>query len=306
LTRKALALHRQQLEPDDPKIIQDMFLLGQLLFCADKLGEAEDVMRTTFEMYSNVHSRDHTNRRIVLCVLANVLDSQGKADEAIALMRQNLEPFDDLTWFQTAVLLLKNGREQEYRQQCHEFLKRAAGTKSFVLADKSAKISLLLPVEGNDFQQACQLADFAATASDEWMLPWARLVKALAEYRRGDFDSASAWANRAISTHQIGNQGRAAAWLIEAAANARLNRVESARSALAKAEQLFDSRRRDVAFAFRLADWFIVEQLRAEVAELLGVTELQPPTNLKLQPPGSHTPTTDNGIEDSPRRKTDL
>ena len=45
--------------------------------------------------------------------------------------------------------------------------------------DKAAKVSPLLPVDRADLDRACQLADFAATATERnSFLGWARFCKA--------------------------------------------------------------------------------------------------------------------------------
>ncbi len=127
------------------------------------------------------------------------------------------------------------GRYDEYRQHCHRFLERASGTREFGVADKAAKAALLLPVDGDDFDRACQLADFAATAQPASLLPWVRFGKALAEYRRGHFESAIDWADRAVSSSDERTApAQAGDYFIQACAYSQLRRIELARAALAK------------------------------------------------------------------------
>jgi Flp pilus assembly protein TadD len=55
LIREALALHRQVLESDHPKIAGDLNLLGQCLLKRGKFEEAETVLRQTLELHARVH-----------------------------------------------------------------------------------------------------------------------------------------------------------------------------------------------------------------------------------------------------------
>jgi tetratricopeptide (TPR) repeat protein len=173
--------------------------------------------------------------------------------------------------FSLAIALLKAGREAEYRSHCHAFLERAVASGQFTAADKAAKAALLLPVVGADFDRACELADFAATATEpDWLVPWLTVVKSLAEYRRGRFDSANEWAQRATSAVDAPAERKAGAWIVQAMAAARLQKPDMARTVLAKANALINDHgaRNDQAWR----DWVIAEHLRDEAAEVVGVT----------------------------------
>jgi Flp pilus assembly protein TadD len=134
----------------------------------------------------------------------------------------------------------------------------------------AAKGPLLLPVRGDDFDHACRLADAAADASAPiWIMPWTRLLKSLAEYRRDRFESAIDWADRSISAEVAPNRSKAAAYSLRGAACARLHRTEAARIALAKCDDLLNIASNDFDFLRNWPDWKIAEMLRREASNTI-------------------------------------
>jgi serine/threonine protein kinase/tetratricopeptide (TPR) repeat protein len=195
-------------------------------------------------------------------------------NEAVADLSRavELDPNDEQASLRLAVALLKNAKEAEYRRHCHTCLERIVESQSFFSADKAAKASLLLPVDGADFERACKLADFAATATEpSHLLHWLYMGKALAEYRRARFDSANGWADRCLSADSVAPECQAAALFIQAAVGARLEQPEAARAALAKGEELAKQPRPSANSSW--LDWAIADILRREAAKLLGISE---------------------------------
>ena len=197
--------------------------------------------------------------------------------------------------FDAAIVLMKTGHNEAYRQLCHAYLQRVGDKPSYTDADMAAKASLLLPVGGADFKRACELADFAATETEPpWHVACDRLGKALAEYRRGQFEEAVDWTNRAISSVDITPRHKATAFFIQACGSARLGRLDSARTALQKGDELLPQdteaaktafltalqnedklipQRRNVfssTFGDTWCDWAIAEFLRGEATDLLA------------------------------------
>ena len=106
-------------------------------------------------------------------------------------------------------------------------------------------------------------------------------VKALAEYRRGRFESACDWADRAINAKNPSML--VADRIIQAAAYAKRGRMEAARDSLAKGSEREYSTRPTSLLMFWDSDWYIwivTDFLRREAAELVGepspVTQPQP------------------------------
>jgi len=167
--------------------------------------------------------------------------------------------------FNLGIVLLRSGDEDSYRLHCHEYLTHTATNGEFVSAERAAKVSLLLPVDGNDFTLACELADFAASVSDD---QWGSLTKALAEERRGHHDAARRWTGRSVLQDPSNDPERAAAaWFIQALACVGLGDITSAQAALSKGDKLL-ARPRSPAERWKTwRDLEIAKYLREQVAE---------------------------------------
>jgi hypothetical protein len=133
-------------------------------------------------------------------------------------------------------------------------------------------------VDGTDFERACELADFAATATEpSGLVPWMHLGKALAEYRRERFESAKQWAIRVTSASDAPPEHtqpecKEAAWFIQAAASARLRQLETARRALANGDKTVSDCKLSGDCLLRWPDRTIVEFLRGEAIEAIEST----------------------------------
>jgi tetratricopeptide (TPR) repeat protein len=189
-----------------------------------------------------------------------------------------LNPDDVDARFDLAILLAVLGKEHEYRSHCHDFLQWAAKKDEFRRADMAAKSSLLLSLDDDDRNCAYRLADFVATVTGPAdFLPWARLGKSLAEYRRQHYQSAIDWADQSLSANAVA-EARAADFFVRAAAKAKLNRLPTAHVALVAGERLVAQHRRpDGSFGASWRDWLIADLLRKEAAQLVGDVP-QPPT----------------------------
>lgn len=199
----------------------------------------------------------------------------GRWNEATAdCLKANELAIDGGQWsFDAALLLLKAGLDDDYRQVCSAYLARVAGTEDAVAADMAAKVSLLLPVSGKDFDRACALADFAATATEPaWHLPCVRLGKSLAEHRRGRYESAQRWAVETRASSGVTPRYQAAACFIDAAASARLGQHERARAAIRDGDAAmglpYDAFSNT--FGDTWCDRSIAERLREEAVALLA------------------------------------
>jgi serine/threonine protein kinase/tetratricopeptide (TPR) repeat protein len=305
--RKALALHSKYLEPNHPKIANDTLLLGHALLLAAKPQEAEGVLQETLDRYHLIYDDNHPYRQFALNFMYGALVLQGKRSEAETRIRNaaekypgnpgimrllsglhvregqwstvadqcstfcESEPANQEHWLRLCVALLHAGREKEYQRRCHEFLNRVATTSEIRVITLAAKGPLLLPVQGEDFKRACHMADIAAEAEGPiWILPWTRLLKSLAEYRRGHFESAIAWADRSVSAEVAPDRCKASGYMIRSAACARLQRIDAAREALANGDRLLNVAENDFDFLRNWPDWKIGELLRREAIAIVN------------------------------------
>jgi tetratricopeptide (TPR) repeat protein len=265
LLRQSLATRRQLLGPRDAVTEESRSNLMDALQRQGKAQEAdalyEELLRQSqgnpFEQAAILHARGrlrgYGNRW-----------SEAAGDLAHALQ---LNPKDDKIAFDLAIALLKSERIDDYRRHCHAFLERATTGTELPTADKAAKVSLLLPVDAADGERASELADrvasFAATSPSDPVTPWFNLCKALAELRRGRFESAIDWANRVTATRQAVRETRAAALFIAASAHARLRHSDSSREALARGEALINQTTRNVITESE-RDWLVADVLRRQ------------------------------------------
>jgi len=147
-----------------------------------------------------------------------------------------LDPDEHWNWYQLAPLLLETGDVAGYRKHCHAALARFAKTDTPCIAERTAKMCLLLPLDGPDLAEASNLAERAVKAgNDDALAAYYQFVKALAEYREGSFQSAAEWAARV--QEQAGGDYRrdVQAYSVLAMAQHRLHREGEAHTTLRKA-----------------------------------------------------------------------
>ena len=158
---------------------------------------------------------------------------------------------------------------------CHGFLQRAP-ERGTIACYNAAYFALVLPVQGDDFEQACALADLVATADETPSATrWYAFCKALAEYRRGRFDSAKSWALRALNT--IDQHLNACLQFLLAMADCRLQDIDSARSAMSSGVDIVTrSHTNGVDYGSSPHIWVAAEFLRREAQQLLYGIDSKP------------------------------
>jgi tetratricopeptide (TPR) repeat protein len=308
LYTQALVIYREHLDSGDLRVATGLFGLAQAQLKLGGPERAEPTIREAVNLDGRLLDPNHPGRLLPLELLSHVLILQGKWDEAETECRQGVqssptnagfrailagvyarrgqwtEAADELNEavrldpsrvhdsFKLAVALLKAGKRNDYLQHCHQFQERFANTRELSAADKVAKVSLLLPVEGADFERACRLADFAATATEpSSLVPWMWLVKALAEMRRGHFGSANDWVTRVIDHNITAPQRKTSACFIQAVALASLGRIAEAQAALNAGDEFMKAHQDEVTgnFAASWYDWAIADILREEARSLI-------------------------------------
>jgi len=303
LLRQALDLHRRLRGDDDPSVEGDLYALAQCFKNRNKSEDAKAAATEAVELGRKVFRKDHRSLSLAVELLTDILITRGEWSEAEAVLRRAVteSPKNVVFWldlgrfearrqhwaaavddfsraleldpndpFELTVALLRTGRVEDYRQHCHRFLKEAANARTLQVTEHAAKASLLLPVEGADFELACQLADFTATANEtRWVMSWYALLKALADYRRDRFDSALAWASRA--TNPLDPQCSSAAFFIEALAYSRSHNDESARTALAAGEKMVKECHPDPSdYGESPCDWAVADFLHSEAQKQIN------------------------------------
>ena len=308
LAREALALDRQRLGEKDTSVANDLFILGQILLQRDKFDDAAETLGKAVDLFGKIYDKKHpfllvakkylTEARVQSeaqrgewseseIVLSNALAESSGDVHLMRLLgdlhvRQDDWPQaadwysraadldkDPFSSFGLAIILLKAGRYDDYRQYCHTVLERVANTRSFGVAGRAANVSLLRPLDGLDLERACQLADFSNTATEpKAQVAWGCVAKALAEYRRGHFEAAENWASRVKEEGGTPQESRAEALFVQAMACAHLHLLDAAHAALAKGIEL-SKKPADYPFTDWSA-WRGAELLHDEAAKLIA------------------------------------
>ena len=112
-----------------------------------------------------------------------------------AEVRVGSNPHDQESWDGYAELCLYTGYEAEYRRARTELLKRFGSVSDPRVAERIGRACLILPASDDELLQATSLIDRALASQREkpdWVLPYFRFAKALAEYRAGRLKGALA------------------------------------------------------------------------------------------------------------------
>jgi hypothetical protein len=154
-------------------------------------------------------------------------------------------------------------------------LDRFGPATDLMIAERTAKACLLLPLGGPEQDAACDLADRAvALARGHWVEPWAEATRGLAAYRREQFADALAWADRCLAQGPGDWNRELPAHLVRAMALSRLGRLEEAGAARARASDLYRTNVASPGGRAEGGDWhdqLICEILRREAeAYFLG------------------------------------
>jgi eukaryotic-like serine/threonine-protein kinase len=158
----------------------------------------------------------------------------GDLTKAIAL-----NPEEHWNWYQLAPLLLETGDPGAYRKLCHAMLARFGATTDPSIAERTAKVCLLLALDGADLAAASKLADTAVTIGkdDDWLVYY-QFAKGLAEYRQANFAQAIEWTQKVLSHPGADYNRDMQAYSVMAMALHRLGKAGEARGAFSKATEL--------------------------------------------------------------------
>ncbi|HWW03011.1 MAG TPA: alpha/beta hydrolase-fold protein [Candidatus Acidoferrum sp.] len=184
-----------------------------------------------------------------------------------------LEPTNHLYYHALAPLLVASGDLRGYRRHCAAELRRFSGTRNPSIAERMAKDCLFVPSSGADLQSLSKWADTAVVeGSTSPDLPYFQFAKGLAEYRRGQFTSASDWTQKVIRAGGVTFRN-AEAYLVLAMAQHQLKNDEQARISLAKGVEIIKTtfpKLEDGDLGDAWIDWIMAQSLMKEAETLVG------------------------------------
>jgi tetratricopeptide (TPR) repeat protein len=217
---------------------------------------------------------------------ANALARLGRWNEASADLARALErkPATVMYWTELAPVLVETGDAAGYRRHRLDALASFAKEEDPIIAGQVAKLSLLMPAEGSEINQAEKLADVAAAAAyADWNLAWRQFTKGLAEYRLGHFAGAIEWTSKALTTstlqdspgwsHERERNRDAAVYLVQAMAHQQLKQTAEARAALVNGTTIIRTQFPEADcgdLGREWQDWLVVRILSREAERLVG------------------------------------
>ncbi|HEX4119679.1 MAG TPA: protein kinase [Verrucomicrobiae bacterium] len=219
---------------------------------------------------------------------ASALARMGLWHDATADLTKSIElrPSMEMNWCQLAPLLVATGDLMGYQRYRRNALEQFAKPGDPNIAERVAKLSLLLPAEGAEIQQAEILADVSVRANyADWNLPWRQFTKGLAEYRLGHYAGAIEWTDKALATsarqdqpgwnHERERNRNAAAYLVQAMAYQQLRSTVKARDALLSAttiikNQFPNAESGDIGREWQ--DWLVARILSGEAQAMIEGT----------------------------------
>jgi eukaryotic-like serine/threonine-protein kinase len=244
----ALAAEQQQarlrMEAEDrERITQAAFLISQ-----DKIEEADDLVSQISAIKPSLEAES------VLRKLGEWNALKGKWAQAAMRFKLLLEADQrDNSWAITEDLLkagpiqIERGNMQGYERFRQAAVARYLGTKDPIFAERTLKISLLLPADESLMKLLQPLADVASDSMqgepdvNDYMAAWRCISLGLMAYRQDYTPTAKAWSQRCM-TYAGDNPARiATAHIIQAMACYKLNEVEMARSELMQGRGLVNA-----------------------------------------------------------------
>jgi hypothetical protein len=159
---------------------------------------------------------------------------------------------------------------------------------NYEILERVAKGSLFWADSGADWKKIAPLADRAlekAVDTKHWVVPWAQVAKAIAEYRLGNYPTALDWADQGLghpnsaATYSIAVPGNC----VKAVTHAQLGQLKEAQAALAAAKKAHAAVPTPLQEWVGWNDWYMCEiMLREADAVLLAKS---PPAEVKTAAP---------------------
>jgi len=313
VSRQSVALLRKNVPPDHPMLEEALWLLGRELQEEGKNEDAADAERELLgirrKRYAEGDDRLMETAKTLVKILAPDLNEAelahlaGEIPEAWAVLSEHLaehgrwrdaraaaarflemQPGNPSAYHLIAPLLVQTADRTAYEELCQKIATRFAEATDPRVADRMAKDCLILPRPGADLKVPGKLAETAVTKGerDTGALPFFQCCKALAEYRIGNWEGATNWADRAAANSYP--SARAEAYAILAMSQFQLKRVEGAREALNKCTEVVETKLPKFTDKDLGGDWrdlIIARALQSEAKQLIdGEPSAAIPANL--------------------------
>jgi tetratricopeptide (TPR) repeat protein/tRNA A-37 threonylcarbamoyl transferase component Bud32 len=241
------------------------------------------------QLLAEVLTANHENQALkssFMRVRSSFLARSHRWKEAIADLSNVIEvdPSDDDAAFQLAILMLETGDRENYRAGCEKMLTNFRAANAPGALGKTAEAWLLVAEPWSNPGSAGQLADQALTlGTNSFWVYYLQMVKGLAEYRAGHFESAIEWAGKSIGqpTMVTGPRPDGRAYLVQAMAQHQLKRSGEAHAALAKGAEVVNTnllKLENATLDENWMDWLITRILLREAQALIEVQN-NPPSN---------------------------
>jgi serine/threonine protein kinase len=246
--QQALAAEQQQaklrMEAEDrERITQAAFLISQ-----GKIEEADQVVEKVSELEPSLEAES------VLRSLGDWHALKGQWAQAAERFNLLLEADQkDNSWMITEDLLkagpilIERGDMQNYERFRRAAIARYAGTTNPVFAERTLKISLLLPGDAQLMKLLEPFSDVSAGSmqgpvdTNDIMAAWRCISLGIIAYRQGYTPTAIAWSKRALLCADQNPPRMATAHIIQAMSCYQLNEVQEARSELESGRKLVEA-----------------------------------------------------------------
>ena len=182
-----------------------------------------------------------------------------------------LQPDNHASWYRLGPLLIRAGDEAGYRNFCRRILERFGATQDPVIAERTAKVCLLLPGRSEHFPAAASLAETAlAKGAEHEYKAYFDLVKGLVEYREGNDSAAAARLGKLVGERNLHWELAPPAYLILAMAQHHLGETTKSAESLGRATQIMSKQAPSFAAAGDAWNGLLMNQfLRSEAESLI-------------------------------------
>jgi tetratricopeptide (TPR) repeat protein len=187
---------RSKLDPRDSILPLAVTTATSIYQQVAKSAESEPLWRDLVALSGQVNGAGSLPHAGVLSVRGHWYGRQGRWKDAAADLVEvvRIHPQEHYHWFQAAVVLAAVDPEG-YRRHRREMLKRFGDQSDPTLAERTAKVCLLFPSEGEELKQV--VAVVRRLTADGKPDVWGELVSALGELRRGNLVRAAELARSA-------------------------------------------------------------------------------------------------------------
>jgi tetratricopeptide (TPR) repeat protein len=160
---ETLALGKAKLDPDRPETLTSMNNLATSYHVLGRHAEALKLLEETLALRNANLGPDHADTLTSMHNLAVNHRALGRWDEALAAYGRAIALGTDVhdTWNHAAILWARTGDRAGYRGLCRAMLDRFGPTTDPMIAERTAKACLVVPLGGPEQDAACDLADRA-------------------------------------------------------------------------------------------------------------------------------------------------